>query len=165
MRAVAKRAHERTRDLTPEQAERVRRALKPFEAQCRSKGSGLATLMGVDQSGFGRFMRGEQGTSWSVATRAAALLGVRIDELLEITPEDLAFPSIPDELAQAAARLALLDEVPRAQIESRFRNGSMMGLGGMKLDDWYQRLSGAVEHEKLAPANPKLTTKRSPKPR
>lgn len=154
MRAVA--AADRTRDLTKAQAELVRRALKPFELKCRGKTSGLARLMGVDQSGFSRFMKGQQGTSWAVAVRAAALLGTGIDRLLEITPENLAFPGIQDPLALAAARLALLDGVPRAQIESRYRDAPMVGLGGMNLDDWYQKLSGGIEHEKLAHASPKL---------
>lgn len=157
MRAMAaKRGADRARDLSSAQAESVRRALRPYVTRCSGRVSGLARLMGVDQSGFSRFLRGEQGTSWSVAARAAALLGRRVDELLEITPDDLDFPSIKDELARAAARLALLDGVPRAQIESRYHDAPMAALSGMNLDDWHRKLSGGLEHEKLAPAKPRL---------
>jgi plasmid maintenance system antidote protein VapI len=161
MRAVAPSAPKnRVRDLTPEQAELVRKALREWVDKCSGKRSGLAALMGVDQSGFGRFLDGKQGTSWAVALRAAALMGVSVNELLEIRAEDLRFPSMKDDpIAEAAARLALLDGVPRAQIESRYRD-AMKGLAGMRVNDWHQKLTGGVDPEKLAPAKPKLKPSR-----
>lgn len=159
MRGVtAKKAGARVRDLTDEQAELVRQALAPFKDKCSGGGRALATMMGVDQSGFGRFLRGEQGTSWAVAMRAAAMLGLSVSELLGITPADLDFPNI-DGLAKLAARLALLDGVPRAQIESRYKESAMKGLEGMRLDDWHRKLTGEIEHETLAPAKPSLRKK------
>lgn len=160
MRAVAKAA-ERSRDLTLQQAELVRRALEPYISRCSGKLSGLATLMGVEQSGFNRFMNRKQGTSWTVATRAAAMLGRRVDELLQITPEDLDFPDITDELARAAARLALLDGVPRAQIESRYRDAPIKGLRGINLDDWHRKLSGGLDPETESPAHPRTDRPRA----
>ncbi len=159
MRAVAT-AKTAARDLTAHQVELLRRALKPYVGRCSGKARALATMMGVDQSGFGRFLNGKQGTSWGVASRAAAMMGLTVDALLGATPEDLAFPNIHDDDALAAARLAFIDGTSRAQIETRYREAQAKGLRGFRVDDWHRKLSGGLDHDALAAANPKITPKK-----
>lgn len=151
MRGVPKR--DGARDLTEEQARILRERLQPYLSKVSGGARGLARLMNVDQSGFGRFLRGEQGSSWGVAFRAAAMMGLTVNELFRATPADLEFGGIDDESAREAARLALLDGVPRAQIEARYQ-GARGGLKGFKVNDWYAQLSGSLNPDKAVKAQP-----------
>lgn len=152
MRSLTKKGG--TRDLTDRQLRALRDALNKYISRCSGGASALAELMNVDQSGFGRFLNGKQGSSWGVAFRAAAMMGMTVDELFGAAKEDLAFAEIDDEMAKEAARLALIDGVPRAQITARYQGAVARGRSGFKVNDWYGLLSGPLDPDKLSKADP-----------
>jgi transcriptional regulator with XRE-family HTH domain len=71
----------RTSDLTPEQNERVRAALRELAMQFRSQGA-LAKRLGIAPASLSRLLGGKFGASLELAGMVATMLGVEVVTLL-----------------------------------------------------------------------------------
>lgn len=78
LRPVA--AGKRSRDLTPEQNERVRALVRDLLRDHTQ--TSLGPLLGLRQNSLSNFLSGRGGTSFSTARRAADLAKVDVDDLL-----------------------------------------------------------------------------------
>lgn len=72
-----------TKALTPEQNARVREAIRAELVPQYGNQSALAGPLGVSQGAISGFLSGRQGTSYLVARRAAELLKMPLDALLD----------------------------------------------------------------------------------
>jgi plasmid maintenance system antidote protein VapI len=143
----------------------VRDELKRLLLDCASKKSGLAEILGVDQTNVSRMLPDNdappQGISYGVAMRVAALRGISLEKLLKVEPRDIDFPNIENRLAREAARLAMYDGLPRHEIERRIQDAKSLK-GSAKLDNWFALLTtdpGA--HPAAKPALKKRGRKKS----
>lgn len=106
------------RSLTPEQNERIRAAINADLVPRYGDQTALAGPLGVSQSAISGFLKGRQGTSYLVARRAAALLGMPLDALLD--GGTVATPMLisPDAWAKLREPALALVDIPAADREA-----------------------------------------------